>query len=69
MKSVVLHDGVLVAKRKISDGLVFLFQVNDFYVETYCSLEQKRVLEYRAFCNLHALDPYLENIVLDDLIR
>ncbi len=67
-KQAVLHTGVLVAKRKINDGLVFLFQIDDYYVETYCNLRQKQVLEYRAFRNLHALDPYLSEIKIDSLL-
>jgi hypothetical protein len=67
MKAAVLHQGVLVAKRNIGDGLVFLFQMEDYYVETYCSLETKSVLEYRAFRNINMLDPYLEAIPVDDL--
>ena len=68
MKQAVLHKGILVAKRRISDCLVFLFQIDDYYVETYCSLENKKVIEYRAFSNLHALDPYLELIEIDKLL-
>lgn len=68
MKQAVLHDGILIAKRRISDCLVFLFQIDDYYVETYCSLENKKVVEYRAFSNLHALDPYLELIEIDKLL-
>jgi hypothetical protein len=68
MKSAVLHQGILVAKRNIRDGLVFLFQMDDFYVETYCSLKTKSVLEYRAFKNINTLDPYLDAIPIDELL-
>lgn len=67
MKHAVLHEGVLVAKRKITDGLVFLFQLEDFYVETYCSVAQKRVLEYRVFKNLQGLEPYLEQLDIPEI--
>jgi hypothetical protein len=68
MKSAVLHHGILVAKRNIRDGLVFLFQMDDYYVETYCSLKTKSVLEYRAFKNTNTLDPYLNAIPIEDLL-
>jgi hypothetical protein len=69
MRSAVLHEGVLVAKRNITDGLVFLFQMDDYYVETYCNLKNKAVCEYRAFLNINSLDPYLEAIPIDDLLQ
>jgi hypothetical protein len=68
MRAAVLHEGVLVAKRNVKDGLVFLFQMDDYYVETYCNLRSKAVLEYRAFQNINTLTPYLEAIPIDDLL-
>jgi len=68
-KQAVLHTGVLVAKRKITDGLVFLFQIDDYYVETYCNLRHKQVMEYRAFSNMHGLDPYLDSIEIGGLLH
>jgi hypothetical protein len=69
MKSTVLHEGVLIAKRRNSDHLVFLFQMDDYYVETYCNMQTKAVSEYRAFTETNALDPYLEAIAIDELLH
>ncbi len=69
MKTIVLHEGVLVAKRRSSDYLVLLFQMDDFYVETYCNMQNKAVSEYRVFRNVNALDPYLDNIAIEDLLN
>lgn len=69
MKSAVLHEGVLVAKRRNADCLVFLFQMEGFYVETYCNMANKAVCEYRAFRNINSLNPYLEGIAIDDLLH
>ncbi len=68
MKAAVLHKGVLVAKRNIQDRLVFLFQMDDYYVETYCDVRKKSICEYRAFQNINTLDPYLDNITIDHLL-
>jgi hypothetical protein len=67
-KMFLLHDGILVAKRTNYECIVFLFQVNTFYVEAFCNLENKNVQEYRAFESTNALNPYLESIPLDDLL-
>lgn len=68
MKTIVLHYGVLVAKRNNSMSMIFLFQVDGFYVETFCDLKSKMVTEYRAFKNINTLAPYLEAIPIDGLL-
>ena len=68
-KMILFHSGTLVAKRTNKDCMVFLFRIESFYVETYCNIETKQVQEYRAFDNTTALNPYLENIFLDDLLH
>ena len=70
MKIAVLHEGVLIAKRRSSDCLVFLFQMDDdYYVETYCNMQNKAVIEYRVFRNINALNPYLETIAIEQLLH
>ena len=64
-----LHEGVLIGKRNTEDCLVFLFQIGNYYVESYCSTERKSVEEYRAFTDLKPLYPYIEAISLDDLLN
>lgn len=68
-KFVVLHHGILVAKRSISPYLVFLFQMDGYYVESYCNVETKGIEEYRVFQHPALLTPYLEEIVIDDLLE
>lgn len=68
-KKVVLHAGVLVAKRKIDGYFIFLFQLGLFYVEVFCNLDSKQVEEYHAFETTHCLNPYLESIAIDDLLH
>jgi hypothetical protein len=69
MKATVLHQGILVAKRRSKEHLVFLFQMDDYYVETYFTLRDKAATEYRAFNNLTCLEPYLESIAIDELLQ
>jgi hypothetical protein len=66
-KLVVLHEGVLIGKRKRPELIVFLFQMNNFYVETFCDTKTKDVIEYRVFAHTKLLQPYLEAITIDDL--
>ncbi len=67
--SVVLHNGILVGKRKKEALIVFLFQLENYYVETYCNMVNKNVLEFTAFHNTKNLAPYLEAISLDELMN
>lgn len=68
-KGTLLHEGVLIGKRNSNDCLVFLFQLQNYYVESYCNIHSKSVEEFRAFTQLEPLHPYLEAIPLDDLVN
>jgi DNA-binding transcriptional regulator YbjK len=66
-KLAVLHRGVLISKRSLTGYIVFLFQLNNFYVETFGDTKTKKVIQYQAFDNTKLLNPYLENIAIDDV--
>jgi hypothetical protein len=68
-RSTVLTQGVGIAKRHLRDHLVFLFQLHEYYVETYCCYKSKEILEYRVFQNTKQLAPYLEDIPIDHLLN
>ena len=68
-KLTVLHEGVLIAKRHNYNHMVFLFQLESYYVETYCNVKSRAIEEYRIFGNSTPLNPYLEAISLDDLLN
>jgi hypothetical protein len=68
-RSVVMTKGVPIAKRELPDQLVFLFQLQAYYVETFCCCKSKEILEYRVFQNTKHLNPYLDAIVIDDLLH
>lgn len=66
---VMLHEGVLIGKRQVPDTMVFLFQLYNFYVETFCDRASKQVSMYRVFDQTKLLQPYLETIVIDDVFE
>jgi hypothetical protein len=68
-KAVVLHNGVLLAKRDGEGCKVFLFGLDDYYVEMFCNMQNKRIEEYRVFDTTRLLLPYLQTISLDDLLE
>jgi hypothetical protein len=68
-KFAVLHQGVLIGKRKGPELIVFLFHLDKFYVETFCDTKTKDVSEYRVFAHTKLLQPYLENIAIDELFK
>jgi hypothetical protein len=68
-RSTVVNLGVPVAKRFLDDHLVFLFQLPEYYVETYCCYKSKEIQEYRVFQNTKHLTPYLDSISIDHLIN
>ena len=63
------HQGVLLAKRTSPDSIVFLFQLEDYYIETYCNSANKTIEEYRILPGVDSLRPYLEAIAIDDLLN
>ncbi len=67
-RSTVLATGVIIAKRHLDDQLVFLFQLQDYYVETFCCCNSKEILEYFVFQSTKQLAPYLETIEIDHLL-
>jgi hypothetical protein len=68
-RSTVMTQGVAIAKRYLDGQLIFLFQLQEYYVETYCCCESKEILEYRVFQNTVQLAPYLDAIQIDHLLN
>jgi len=68
-KFTVLHQGVLIGKRKDPSMMIFLFQLDDFYVEMYCNAMSKEVTQYKVFRHTRLLQPYLESIAIDHLLK
>jgi len=64
----VIQEGVPIAKRHFNNYMVFLFQLPNYYVETFCCLESKAIEEFRVFHNPSHLAPYLDEISIDNLL-
>jgi hypothetical protein len=67
-QSVLLHEGMLLAKRTDPDFMIFLFQLDHYYVEVYGNRVNKKVMEYKAFTQTDQLKPYLETIDIKNLL-
>ncbi|TWI80568.1 hypothetical protein IQ13_3247 [Lacibacter cauensis] len=66
-KETVLHLGVLIGKRQQEQHMIFLFQLDYYYIETWCSFKNRAIQEYRVFDNTTALSPYLQSISINEL--
>jgi hypothetical protein len=65
----VLHQGVLVAKRKTASTVTFLFGLESFYVEACFNAVNKEIEEFRMFNSAKIPQRYLDGIRLDDLLH
>ena len=61
-KLILLHQSTLIAKRISGNCIIFLFQLDKFYVEMLCNVSDKKVEEYRVFEGTTHLQPYLDRI-------
>ncbi|RYZ26811.1 MAG: hypothetical protein EOO10_14515, partial [Chitinophagaceae bacterium] len=68
-KVTVFRQGVPLAQRENDSWKVFLFQLEDYYVETFCNKQNKAIEEYRVFGDTELLQPYLQAIPINDLLR
>jgi hypothetical protein len=68
-KCAVMNNAVPLAKSTSLDSVIFLFQLGDFYVETYCNIADKTIDEYRILPNTNAIKHYLDAIPIEDLLN
>jgi hypothetical protein len=68
-KHTVLHQGVLIGKRRNYTYMVFLFQLDRYYVETYCNIANKAIETFQVFDTTGPLNPYLDVISLEELLN
>lgn len=64
---VITFNGTYIAQRLLGDCKVFLYDTGDFFAEVFYSPKYQKVLMINAFDKLIGLDPYLDEISLDDL--
>ena len=68
-RSTVLRQGAPLAQWSNARYNVFLFQLSQFYVETYCCKKSKDIHEFRAIPGPEQLSYYLDNISIDSLLK
>lgn len=68
-KHAVLHEAVMIDKRKKDHLMIFLLQMHGFYVEMYFDLRLNKVDGFRFFDELGLLEPYLKKIRIDELME
>lgn len=68
-KCVVMNEAVALATRTSPGLLIFLFQIEDYYVEAYCNVKDKSIEEYCVLPGINAIGHYLEAITIDDLLN
>jgi hypothetical protein len=65
----VMNNAVALAQRIYPDVIIFLFQLDNYYVEAYCNKANKAIEEYRVLPDTNAISHYLEAIPINDLIN
>lgn len=68
-KKTVLHDAILISKRKNENDIVFLFQLEGLYIEAYCDMHQKAISSYQVSNNTSMIEPYLNAIPITGLFH
>lgn len=67
-KRAVATNAVALAKRTSPGLVIFLFQIEDYYVEAYCNTTVNKVEKYCVLPNTNAIRDYLDVIPIDDLL-
>jgi hypothetical protein len=65
----VMNRAVPLAQGHYENLIVFLFQLEDYYVEAYCNVADKSIEEYRVLPDTNAIRHYLEEIPIDELLN
>jgi hypothetical protein len=68
-KCAVMTHAVALAQRICPDIIIFLFQLDSFYIEAYCNKASKAIEEYRVLPDANSISHYLDAIPIDDLLN
>ena len=63
------YNGEQIGKRKETNYLILLYQVEGFYVEVFYHTREKTIKKYLSFEDLEKLDPYLDSIDLSPVYK
>lgn len=64
---VLIERGIFLAERLYKSIMIFLYQVDDFYVEVYHNLRFNVIQGITGFKDEDVLQPYLESIDISQL--
>lgn len=64
-KIIALKEAVCIAERQQEDFTIFLYQLNNFYIEVFQHKMHWCYCSIRCFDEWEKLDPYLEDINVD----
>jgi hypothetical protein len=59
---------IYLASKEDNDIKMYLYKARQYFIEVIYSLRSKRVLTIKAFNDSKELEPYLENISLEELM-
>jgi hypothetical protein len=68
-KHAIMKQAVPLAQRTYSDRVIFLFQLENYYVEAYCNPADNSIEEYCILPDTNAICHYLEAIPIDELLN
>jgi hypothetical protein len=68
-KCTVMNNAVALAQRTYPDVIVFLFQLDSYYVEAYCNKANNTIDEYRVLPDTNSIRHYLDAIPINDLLN
>ncbi|HEU4471504.1 MAG TPA: hypothetical protein VFR58_10490 [Flavisolibacter sp.] len=63
-----IYRGVFLAERLYKNFTIFLYQVDDFYVEVYHNLRFNVMQGMKCFVDDETLQPYLDSIDISCLV-
>jgi hypothetical protein len=64
---VITYQGTYLMQRMVADCKVFLYETEGFFSEVFYSPTYRKVLMINAFDKAIGLEPYLDEISLEDL--
>lgn len=67
-KHAVMNYAVPLASRTFPGFVIFLFQLDGYYVEAYCNDRNKAIEEYCVLPGVNAIGHYLQAITIDGLL-
>lgn len=62
-------NGEFILNRKTEEGAFNLYTLSDFFVEVFLDKKSGQVTKFQSFKSLRMLEPYLNSISIEKLLR